>query len=148
MRKIANGVWTLTLNPLNFEPPQGFERLERLEQAPFYGGHTTKRARVCICLRLLVNCCILSPELLSDRSMYIVQDLTPKLPARAFNVPGSMSDRRSSRSDRSTAALRSSRQRIRLTWRLAENVCLSFYPFFRTSPFCLGRHRHRANSRW
>jgi hypothetical protein len=29
---------------------------------------------------LLVNCCILSPELLSDRSMYIVQDLTPRLP--------------------------------------------------------------------
>ena len=32
------------------------ERLERLEQAPFYGGHTIKRARVCICLMLLVNC--------------------------------------------------------------------------------------------
>jgi len=28
---------------------------------------------------LLVNCCILSPELPSDRSMYKVQDLTPRL---------------------------------------------------------------------
>ena len=41
------------------------ERLERLEQAPFYGGHTIKRARVCICLMRLVNCCILSLELLN-----------------------------------------------------------------------------------
>jgi hypothetical protein len=35
MRKIWNGVWSLNVEPLNFEPPQGFERskaIERLER--------------------------------------------------------------------------------------------------------------------
>jgi len=35
--------------------------MERLERTPFY--------EVCICLMLLVNCCILSPELLSKRRL-------------------------------------------------------------------------------
>jgi len=35
MRKIGNGAWSLNVEPLNFEPPQGFERskaMERLER--------------------------------------------------------------------------------------------------------------------
>ena len=47
--------WSLNVEPLNFELPRGIR------------------------LMLLVNCCILSPELPSDRSMYKVQDLTPRL---------------------------------------------------------------------
>jgi len=74
MRKIGNGVWSLNVEPLNFELPRGLERLERLErferlrrtrargkrsvaierlerlerleQAPFNGVHMIKRARV------------------------------------------------------------------------------------------------------
>jgi len=30
--KIGNGVWSLNVEPLNFEPPQGFERSEAVER--------------------------------------------------------------------------------------------------------------------